>query len=114
MVNRMNNCPLCNNNFSSPCRNGSISKRNSCSMNDNYLLKKLQTVDFSLVDIVLYLDAYPNCSKALHHYHKLLEERASLLQKLNEAGIPLTSFGNTEDSWKWTDSPWPWEYDANV
>ena len=100
------NCPTCS--------GAQASKRNSCNAGDNYLLKKLQIVDFSLVDIVLYLDAYPNCQKALCHYHKLLEERASILAKLDEAGIPISCMSNVSDTWKWTDAPWPWEYDANV
>ena len=100
------NCPTCS--------GAQASKHNSCNAGDNYLLKKLQIVDFSLVDIVLYLDAYPNCQKALCHYHKLLEERAAILAKLDEAGIPITCMGNRSDSWKWTDAPWPWEYDANI
>ena len=83
-------------------------------MKDTELLKKLQIIDFSLVDTVLYLDAYPHCKKAICHYHKLLEERSVILSKLDEAGIPVTSLSNYSDDWKWTDAPWPWEYEANV
>ncbi len=95
------------------CNNVANNARNSCNK-DNHLMKKLQTVDFSLVDTVLYLDAYPHCQKALAHYHKLLEERAMIISKLKEAGIPLNNMSNTKDSWNWIDSPWPWEYEANV
>ena len=77
-------------------------------------MKRLQTVDFSLVDTVLYLDAYPHCKKALDYYHKLLAERESILASLASMGVPTTSFGNTSDTWVWTNSPWPWEYEANV
>ena len=108
MVNRMNrgnlfgtSCPAMNN----------TAPGNSAS--GNMLLKQLQKIDFALVDVVLYLDAYPKCKKALDYYHKLLNERDKILVKLEEAGISMTSFGNTSDVWNWTDSPWPWEYEAN-
>lgn len=77
------------------------------------LIKKLQTVDFSLVDTVLYLDAYPGCKKALAYYHKLLEERKKLRERLKELGAAVDNMSNTADRWSWTDAPWPWEYEAN-
>ena len=108
MVNRMNrgnlfgaSCPAMNNNNSGNSASG------------NMLLKQLQKIDFALVDVVLYLDAYPNCKKALDYYHKLLSERDKILVKLGDAGIPMNAFDNTSDVWNWTDSPWPWEYEAN-
>lgn len=115
MVNRINRGMNNNERFSCPsCNTPQNARRNSCNSGDNYLLKKLQMIDFSLVDTILYLDAYPHCQKALCHYRKLLDERATILAKLDEAGIPVTSMSNTSDTWKWTDSPWPWEYDANI
>lgn len=78
------------------------------------LKKKLQKVDFSLYDTILYLDAYPESKAAMAHYAKLLEEHDRLIAALNAAGVPMTSSSNYSDEWKWTDSPWPWEYEANV
>lgn len=78
------------------------------------LKKRLQKIEFSLVDTILYLDAYPDCKAAMAHYKKLLEERDSLVAKLNAAGVPMTSMSNYSDTWNWVDSPWPWEYSANV
>ena len=79
------------------------------------LLSRLQTLDFSIVDTVLYLDAYPECREALKHYHELLSERDALLRDLSEkCNLPVTSFGNTSrDAWDWVRGPWPWEPDAN-
>ena len=120
MVNRMNRNRIpyggCERDSSPVCniRNGAPIERKSCNSNEKALLKKLQTVDFSIVDTVLYLDAYPTCQKALAHYHKLLEERAMILKALGELGKPINNMSNTAKSWNWTDSPWPWEYEANV
>ena len=78
------------------------------------ILSKLGMIDFSLMDTVLYLDAYPNCKKAMDYYHKLLAERDSLSKKLAEMGYPINNMSNLGDEWKWTNGPWPWEYEANI
>ena len=106
--------------YSCPCN----SENNGCGGNScgnheqisgvEMLKKRLQKVEFSLVDTILYLDAYPECKVALAHYKKLLAERDALLAKLNAAGIPMTPMSNYSDEWNWTASPWPWEYEANI
>ena len=48
------------------------------------------------------------------HYKKLLAERDGLLAKLNAMRVPMTAMSNYSDEWNWTNSPWPWEYEANV
>ena len=92
-------------------RNNS-SSCSSCGCNDNKdcqkLKQRLQAVDFSLIDTVLYLDAYPDSCEALGYYHKLKKERQMLMEALSEScNMPITSFDNAStDSWNWTDSPW--------
>ena len=78
------------------------------------IIAKLQAVDFSLVDTALYLDAYPHCKKAMEHYRKLIAEKDMLRAKLKEMGVPVNNMSNTSESWKWTEGPWPWEYEANI
>ena len=74
------------------------------------LLHRIQAVDFALYDTILYLDAYPNCRKALAHYHSLLEMQRKLRAEYEAEYGPLTAFGNeNRDGWKWTETPWPWE-----
>ena len=79
------------------------------------LKRQLQAIDFSIVETVLYLDAYPHCKKALAHYHTLVHERAELVRKLSEeCRMPITHCENASmDSWDWINTPWPWELDAN-
>ena len=120
MINRMNRGRLEQHNNCS-CKglcqgfNAShIQSNNSGDCIKGSLLKKLQIIDFSILETALYLDAYPNCQRALAHYHKLIEERGAILIKLDEAGIPLTNSSNTANCWNWTSSPWPWEYEANI
>ncbi len=98
--------PSCGNMTSTPKTNMS----NDCKA----LMKKLQSIDFAIIDTVLYLDAYPKCKKALAYYNKLLDERAGLRKMLAEkCRRPMSSFENGSDNWDWISSPWPWDASAN-
>ncbi len=79
------------------------------------LMRRLQALDFSIVDTVLYLDAYPHSKEALDYYHKLLSERAELSSRLAETcRRPVTCMENaSRDTWNWVDGPWPWDPRAN-
>jgi len=90
---------------------------NSCGDNSECkkMLAYLQKVEFSMIDTILYLDAYPCSAEALKYYYKLKEERAKLIDALSKkCNMPITSFDNAStDAWSWTDAPWPWENAAN-
>ena len=78
------------------------------------LSRKLQVLDFSIVDTAIYLNAYPHCKEALDYYHKLVKEREALCEMINEKCGPVTAMGNKSNSeWNWVSGPWPWEPDAN-
>ena len=78
-------------------------------------LHRLQALDFSIIETVLYLDAYPDSSEALAYYKKLVSEREALTRSLAERyHMPLTNMDNASgDSWDWVNAPWPWEASAN-
>ena len=76
--------------------------------------KRLQRVSFALVELVLYLDAYPNCEKAKKYYKELSDERHTLISNLAKAGMPMSGMYVQGNEWTWTKGPWPWEYEANV
>ena len=104
-----NDCTSCNS------QNGGCNSQNG-GMNGNTssLLKRLRKVDFAIVDTMLYLDAYPHCKAALEYYKKLVAEHNDLCKKLADAGMPMSAIDNSTNGWRWIDSPWPWEYEANV
>lgn len=78
------------------------------------VMQKLRQIDFCLVETVLYLDAYPDHPQALEYYHKLVEERQSLMEQYELTCGPLTIYGNkSRNSWEWVKTPWPWEADAD-
>ena len=78
------------------------------------LKKKLQTIDFAIIEATLYLDAYPHCRAALDYYHKLVAEREALAAAINEKCGPVCHRDNkSRNEWNWVEGPWPWEPDAN-
>lgn len=118
MVDRMNHYRNSNrrNHCGRPDRNGSGSGNHFSSVNkDPALLKKLQSLDFSLTETILYLDAYPDSTEALAYYQKLLNERSAVIATLaGNYHMPITGFDNVNtDTWDWINGPWPWEVAAN-
>lgn len=78
------------------------------------LLLQLQTVDFAITDTLLYLDAYPEDNRAKEYLNKRVEERDQILATMNESGCPpITPTADTTGEFRWVESPWPWEPDAN-
>ena len=87
----------------------------STNTNCKQKLKKLQMIDFSMIETILYLDAYPNNAEALKYYKALKSEREALLSEMKAQGCaPVTAQDAAHGGeWDWTDSPWPWEPEAN-
>ena len=98
--------------------NSQCASCNTCGNTDSScrsLCQKLKKIDFSLIDTILYLDAYPECKKALAYYHKLKAEREMIIDMLSKkCNTPITNLNNSsEDSWNWVEQPWPWDPSAN-
>lgn len=76
------------------------------------LMNKLQQLDFSIQEVVLYLDGYPDCDQALDYYHQLLQERCAVEKEYEKSCGPLTSRSNrSTHGWDWGQSPWPWHHE---
>ena len=108
MINRnLRTCARCN----AENQQGNAGNTTSC----RDAMKKIQKIDFSIVETVLYLDAYPHCRQALNHYHALIEEQKRLKESMQKAGCaPVCATENvSQTEWQWTVGPWPWQPDAN-
>lgn len=87
---------------------------NTCDSRCKKLMQQLREVDFSLVETVLFLDAYPDHPQALEYYCHLVDERKKLAEEYESSCGPLTASGNvSHTSWDWVKTPWPWEADAD-
>ena len=100
---------MVNRNAHTPAR--AVMNGNACKQS----MQALQAIDFSMVDTILYLDAYPESPEALAHYHKLHEERDRLLGAMAaEKCAPVSAMSVPESgTWSWVEGPWPWEFDGN-
>lgn len=97
-----------------PSCGGSCAQNNGANHGNRDLLHRLQVLDFSIYDTILYLDAYPDSADAMAYYKKLIAERDSLVRALSAShNSPNTAFDNVGDEWDWVKSPWPWEASAN-
>ena len=85
-------------------------------MNDKKTLyKQIQTYSFVLYETVLYLDGHPNCRKALAYHAKVKAKLAEATARYEEMFGPLTILGQgCGDSWKWVETPWPWETEDDM
>ena len=82
-------------------------------MNCRTFQKRLQALDFAIVETTLYLDVYPDCKKGLEYHKRLLKERDMLMQAMRGTCGPNTAWEEQTDGWEWVTGPWPWEPDAN-
>ena len=75
------------------------------------LLRKLQEIDFVLVELSLYLNTHPNDLQALEQLNRCAEKRHDIACEFEAAYGPLMQFGHSysEYPWQWAESPWPWQ-----
>ncbi len=76
------------------------------------LLSRIATCDFVLTETALFLDTHPDCAEALAFYKKHLEMRKKAAEEYAEKfGMLRHEDYNGQNSWQWTEGPWPWEYE---
>ena len=75
------------------------------------MLTELDSLEFALIDLNLYLDVYPDDREAIQLFNQYRVERQDLLsQYQNKYGpILLSSEALNRTPWMWDNRPWPWE-----
>ena len=77
------------------------------------LLHRVQVCDFNLIETNLYLNTHPKDQMALKHYKKYLNLREAAAKEFVSKFGPLTATDyDGGPTWKWVDSPWPWELEG--
>ena len=74
------------------------------------LKKLIQSTNFTVIELGLYLDTHPESLCALekyHEYNRTLKDAVSIYER--RFG-PLTVYGvKCEENWTWVNEPWPWQ-----
>jgi len=73
-------------------------------------LLEIQSLEFSLYDLHLFLDTHPYCTDALSlykEYNNMLEETKCEYER-RYGPISPGGCGLNEKSWDWALKPWPW------
>ncbi|MFF2448761.1 spore coat protein CotJB [Neobacillus sp. NPDC058068] len=75
------------------------------------LMEQLQTVDFVLVELTLYLDTHPDDMEAINQFNHYVKERKKIKKAFESQFGPLLQYGNSYSGypWNWKDTPWPWQ-----
>lgn len=79
--------------------------------NQAKMLTDIDSLEFALIDLNLYLDVYPDDKNAIELFNKYRNEQNELLHTYqNEFGpILLNSDSLNNMPWMWDNKPWPWE-----
>lgn len=85
----------------------------SHTLSDDYerLLYELQTIDFVLVELTLYLDTHPDDNEAIAQFQQFHQRKRTLMRSVESRFGPLQQYGNspTGSTWQWSEAPWPWQ-----
>ncbi|MCL6445517.1 MAG: spore coat protein CotJB [Alicyclobacillus sp.] len=75
------------------------------------MLSELQSVDFVLVELSLYLDTHQDDTQALTQFSQYQRRKQVLTQQFEALFGPLHEYGNSPagQSWGWAEGPWPWQ-----
>ena len=80
-------------------------------MDKNDMLRRIQQLNFTMIELGLFLNNQPECENALADYNRIRLMYIDAKREYENVYGPLTYDGvNTErDGWSWVDDPWPWE-----
>lgn len=78
------------------------------------LLEAIQSLEFTIVELNLYLNTHPTDHEALIKFNKAMTEVKDLKEIYDRHYGMLTSQNSHSSySWEWLKEPWPWQYEAN-
>ncbi|MDX8359847.1 MULTISPECIES: spore coat protein CotJB [Bacillaceae] len=75
------------------------------------LMEELQSIDFVLLELSLYLDTHPGDYEAIQQFNHYVTKKHQVTKQLEPIYGPLQQYGNSYAGypWNWNESPWPWQ-----
>lgn len=78
-------------------------------MERNEMLHQIMALQFTMIDLNLYLDTHPYDDNAIAYFNDYKQELQKLWTEYEEKYGPLTAGSNNPTYWDWIENPWPWE-----
>jgi len=77
------------------------------------MLRDIQALEFTAIELNLYLDTHPADRKALADYNTVTQQLHMLRKMYEQKYGPLmvTGVSPSQYPWRWVEDPWPWEID---
>lgn len=78
------------------------------------MLKKVQQLDFVVIELTLYLDTHPNDEDIRRQWREAIKEAAKFRKQyeMKYGPLSLTSVPSKQAidvGWQWNSTPWPWQ-----
>ncbi|MGN0430966.1 MAG: spore coat protein CotJB [Lachnospiraceae bacterium] len=87
---------------------------NHGSSEQNRMLMDIGIIDFTLVELTLYLDTHPHDKQAMEYFNHYARIKNQMVKDFSMRYYPLTKDVSTETrEWQWALAPMPWENAAN-
>ncbi|MGE5632103.1 MAG: spore coat protein CotJB [Caulobacteraceae bacterium] len=77
-------------------------------------LKEIMSIDFSLVELNLYLDTHPMDQRALNLHNEYVMKYKCMKEMYEKEHGPLTHYIESDCPWEWIEESWPWEIDNEM
>lgn len=77
------------------------------------MLNDIGIVDFTLVDLMLFLDTHPDSCEAMEYFNHYAKIKNKMVKDFSMMYYPLTKeHAESSMEWRWGSAPLPWEGDC--
>ncbi|OPX86252.1 MAG: CotJB protein [Pelotomaculum sp. PtaB.Bin104] len=75
------------------------------------MLLDIQQLEFTAIELNLYLDTHPDDQQALNLYNSIVPQLRKCIESYEQRFGPLFHYGMSTSKypWQWIKSPWPWD-----
>lgn len=78
--------------------------------NREQMLKDIGIVDFTVVELALYLDTHPGDRKAMEYFNHYSRIKRQMVKEFSQKYFPITmDMADCNKEWSWGMAPLPWE-----
>lgn len=78
--------------------------------NQQTMLNDIGIIDFTLVDLMLFLDTHPDDKEAMEYFNHYAKIKDKMVKDFSMMYYPLTKdLAESTTEWRWGAAPLPWE-----